>query len=58
MTFIGLEFDEPAQDYEGFRLLRGSRLVVRSVAGDEKELRILGSVVERHGGYKLLSYAD
>ena len=58
LTFIGIRFDRPTEPYEGFQLLRGTLLTVRSPKGDQVDLRILGSVVQRDAHYKLLSYDD
>lgn len=46
------------EGYGKFRLLQDNILVVRKIDGEELNLRFLGSIVERDGRYKLLSYRD
>ena len=57
-TFVRIRFTEPSRDYGSFNLRRGTVLTVRTPEGDEKDLKILGSVVEKNGRYRLLSYDD
>ena len=54
-TFAAVRFDEPTEKYDGFRLLRGTALILKDESGKRYELRILGSVIEKRGRYKLLS---
>lgn len=58
LTFVDMRFEKPTEKYNGFTLLRGSVLTVRNVNGNNLELRILGSVVEKAGRYKLLSFKE
>ena len=58
LAFVDVEFDRPTEEYEGFKLLRGTVLTVQNVNGKKVELRILGSVVKKGNHYKLLSYED
>ena len=58
LKFVDIRFDRPAETYEGFRLLRGTVLTLQNVAGEKRELKILGSVVVKNDRYKLLSYED
>ena len=58
LAFVDVDFDRPTEEYEGFRLLRGSVLTVQNMNGKKIELRILGSVVKKGNRYKLLSYED
>ncbi len=58
LTFVDIRFESPSQDYDRFRLLRGTVLTVRDSAGRKQELRILGSVIVKDTRYKLLSYKD
>ena len=58
LTFVGLGFAQSTKEYRGFQLLRGTVLTVRNNSGHQKTLKILGSVVEKDGRYKLLSYKE
>ena len=58
LTFVGIGFDQPIEEYRGFQLLRGMVLTVRNNSGHQKTLKILGSVVEKDGRCKLLSYKE
>ena len=58
LKFVDIRFDRPTEIYEGFQLLRGTVLTLQNVAGEKRELKILGSVVVKNGRYKLLSYED
>lgn len=58
LAFVGIRFDRPTETYEGLRLHRGTVLSVRTPEGETRDLKILGSVVERENRYKLLSYDD
>ncbi len=58
LAFVNLHFERPTEEYEGFKLLRGTVLTVQKTNGKSAELRILGSIVEKDNRYKLLSYED
>ena len=58
LKFVDIRFDRPSETYDGFQLLRGTVLTLQNVAGEKRELEILGSVVVKNGRYKLLSYED
>ena len=58
LKFVDIRFDRPKETYEGFQLLRGTVLTLQNVAGEKRELKILGSVVVKDDRYKLLSYED
>jgi hypothetical protein len=58
LDFVGIRFERPTETYEGLRLHRGTVLTVRVPDGETRDLKILGSVVEREGRFKLLSYDD
>ena len=58
LKFVDIRFDQPKETYAGFQLLRGTVLTLQNVAGEKRELEILGSVVVKNGRYKLLSYED
>ena len=58
LTFVDIRFEKPTEKYNGFSLLRGSVLTVQNANGKNLELRILGSVVNKAGRYKLLSFKE
>jgi hypothetical protein len=58
LSFVSLRFEKASEKYKGFRLLRGTTLIVKRPDGNQTELKILGSLVESAGRYKLLSYED
>ena len=58
LKFVDIRFDRPQETYEGFQLLRGTVLTLQNAAGEQRELKILGSVVVKNNRYKLLSYED
>ncbi len=58
LEFVSLDFEKEPVAYEGFRLLSGTVLTVKNGNGQVKKLHILGSVIEKSGEYKLLSYRD
>ena len=58
LKFVDIRFDRPSETYDGFQLLRGTILTLQNVAGEKRELKILGSVVVKNNRYKLLSYED
>ena len=57
-VFAKLDFERKTEKYKDFQLLRGTVLTVENKHGQQKTLKILGSVVEKDGRYKLLSYKD
>jgi hypothetical protein len=58
LTLISLEFVRGIEPYETFVLHRGTVVTARTGSGDEVRLRIIGSVVELDGQFKVLSYKD
>lgn len=58
LSFVDIRFDKPTETYDGFQLLRGTVLTLRTAEGKKVELKILGSVVVKAQRYKLLSYRD
>lgn len=56
--FVRIQFTKPTQPYDTFKLRRGTILTIRTSDGEERDLRILGSVVEKEKYYRLLSYDD
>ncbi len=53
-----IRFTKPTRDYKTFKLRGGTVLTVKTAEGEERDLRILGSVVEKNRYYRLLSYGD
>jgi hypothetical protein len=58
LRYRSIRFEKPEESYRGFQLMRGSVLTVSTPEGKDVDLHVLGSVVKRDGGYKLLSYND
>ena len=58
LSFVKLGFEQKTEKYKDFQLLRGTVLTVKNDSGQQKTLKILGSVVEKDGRYKLLSYKE
>ena len=58
LVFTAIQFDRPTEAYKGFKLLRGTVLIVQQASSNKVELRILGSIVKKGNRYKLLSYED
>jgi hypothetical protein len=55
-NLIRVYFAKGVRKYKNFRLHRDTRLIVKNKTGEEKELNILGSILEMNGSYKILSY--
>jgi hypothetical protein len=58
LVFAGIRFIMPPENYHDFVLHRGTVLSAATPDGMAVELMMLGSVVEMHGMFKLLSYDD
>ena len=58
LVFTAVQFERPTEAYKGFKLLRGTVLIVQQASSNKVELRILGSIVKKGNRYKLLSYED
>ena len=58
LSFAAIRFEKPEETYKGLKLLRGTVLRVQTKKGKHVDLRILGSVIQRDGRYKHLSYDD
>lgn len=57
--FVSLEFTEPVEEYEGFKLHLGAVLKVRRMSdGVEGTLPILDVLLEYGGRWKLMNYAE
>ena len=58
LEFVRIAFTKPTEDYQTFKLRRGSILTVKNAKGTQMDLKILGSVIEKDRYYRLLSYDD
>ncbi len=56
--FVRIRFTKPTRDYKTFTLRGGTVLTVKTREDKERDLHILGSVVEKDRYYRLLSYED
>jgi hypothetical protein len=52
---LGVAFDGRT-DYEGYRVHRAATFRVRDAAGTERQLRLIGSMIEKDGAWKVFSY--
>jgi len=55
-TLRRVEFAGPARDYGGFRVHQNVTFVVRDQAGEDRRVRLCGSLVERQGVWKVFSF--
>jgi len=53
--FAGVEFDDTS-DYSTFRVHREATFRVRDAQGEEKTVRVCGSMIEKDGAWKVFSY--
>lgn len=53
---VDVRFDGDTTRYGAFTVRRRSRVIVRDEHGEERQLRLFGSVLERDGRFKLFSY--
>ena len=58
LEFVSINFEKKPASYDGFQLYRGTVLTVTDGNGQQFSLHILGSVIEKSGKCKLLSYQD
>jgi hypothetical protein len=56
--FETIYFQEKTEEYSGFKLYSQSVIVAKDNDGNLHELQFCGSIVERNGEYKFLSYRD
>ncbi len=54
--FISIRFLGDTTAYETYRVHRESELTVRDADGNERQLRMFGSMLEKGGRYKVFSY--
>jgi len=55
-ALVALAFGGETTPYETYRVHRETVLTVRDEAGEEEELALFGSILERDGAFKLFSY--
>ena len=58
LEFVSINFEKKPTSYDGFQLYSGTVLTVTDGNGQQFSLHILGSVIEKSGECKLLSYQD
>ena len=58
LEFVSINFEKKPTSYDGFQLYSGTVLTVTDGNGQQSSLHILGSVIEKSGECKLLSYQD
>ncbi|NUQ81853.1 MAG: hypothetical protein HUU10_09610 [Bacteroidetes bacterium] len=56
--FKSLTFEDPVEEFKTFRIHTNSLLTVLDSTGAERSFKLFGSVVERNGQYKILSYRE
>lgn len=56
--FESIYFQEKTETYPSFKLYSKSVLIVKDSEGSLHELQFCGSIVEKNGEYKFLSYRD
>jgi hypothetical protein len=54
--FIGIRFLGETTDYNSYRVRRESELTVKDGDGNERSIRVFGSMIEMGGRYKVFSY--
>jgi len=54
--FVSIRFLGDTTAYESYRVHRESELTVRDADGNERQMRMFGSVLEKDGRYKVFSY--
>lgn len=55
---VGVTFEKETEKYPTFTLYTSAVLDVTDLNGNKKQLKFCGSIVERNGEYKFLSYRD
>lgn len=55
-AFVSIRFLGPTTAYKSYRVHREGELTVKDAEGNERLLRLFGSVIEKGGGYKVFSY--
>jgi len=58
LSFVTIEFTEGEQRYPSYRLMEGGVVSVVDADGTPATLHMLGTMIEKGGRYKLLSYRD
>jgi hypothetical protein len=55
-SLVRLRYAKGTTEYKGFKVHEDARVVVKDSAGQEKELKLFGSILEYDGQFKLFSY--
>jgi hypothetical protein len=58
LSFVTIEFTEGEQRFQSYRLMEGGVVSVVDADGTPATLHMLGTMIEKSGRYKLLSYRD
>jgi len=58
LSFVTIEFTEGEQRFPSYRLMEGGVVSVVDAGGTPATLHMLGTMIEKSGRYKLLSYRD
>lgn len=58
LTFVTVEFTEGEKRFPSYRLMEGAVVSVTEADGAPATLHMLGTLIEKDGRYKLLSYRD
>lgn len=58
MTLVKLEYRDQTQAFKTYTIHQGTTPSVKMPDGSEREITQLGSIVEKNGVYKLLSFRD
>jgi hypothetical protein len=56
LEFVRLAFDGETTQHRTYLVRRNAITVIRGEDGGERQLRLFGSTIERHGGFKVFSY--
>lgn len=56
LEVLAVRFAGRSTDYDGFRVHSDTRVTVRDAAGQRRELRLFGSMLETPSGWKVYSY--
>lgn len=58
LEFVAVRFERGIERYRTFAAHRGTVVSARTAAGEEVELRFIGSILELDGQFKVVSYKD
>jgi len=58
LEFLAVRFERGIERYKTFAAHRGTVVTARTAAGEEVEVRFIGSILELDGQFKVVSYKD